>query len=167
MGGTIGKAPSSLHLCPQQPECHTALFQGHLVWPVLGTVAKSVDQAGTRTPALQPLEPHTHCWCWERGRTHQECFVVEQTDVLGTAEAKAGVDVARGGRDIRELQGQVAVAVESHGPSHLQEGDHEGPRPRPGGGAAGQGGGGLTSRSAVQPELMPVVFSLLRSTYLP
>ena len=32
--------------------------------------------------------------------------------------------------------------------------------------AAG-GGRGLTSRSVVQPALTPVVFSLLRSTYLP
>lgn len=77
--------------------------------------------------------------------------------------------MAREGSDVRELQGQEAVAVESHGPLHLREedGDAEGPGHGPGEGAAGQGGGGLTSRSAVQPALTPVVFSLLRSTYLP
>lgn len=48
--------------------------------------------------------------------------MVEQTAVPGAAEAKAGVDITREGRDIGERQGQEAVAMESHSPFHLQGG---------------------------------------------
>lgn len=46
--------------------------------------------------------------------------VVEQGTVLGTVEAKAGVDVASEGRHVRECQVKEAVAVESHGTPHQQ-----------------------------------------------
>lgn len=56
------------------------------------------------------------------GQTHRGRSMVEQTAVPGAAEAKAGVDITREGRDIGERQGQEAVAMESHSPFHLQGG---------------------------------------------
>lgn len=53
------------------------------------------------------------------GATHRRRSAVEQTAVLGAAEAKAGVDVAAKRQDVGKLQEQEAMAVEGHGPSHL------------------------------------------------
>lgn len=92
----------------------------------------------------------------------------EQSAVLAAAEAKARVDVTREGHGIAgECQAQEAVTVESHGPSHLQGATVRACGGSQKGRARGWGREGLTSRSAVQPALTPVVFSLLRSTYLP
>lgn len=52
--------------------------------------------------------------------THRGRSVVQQTAVLGAAEAKAGVDVPGERRDVGERQAQEALAVESHSPFHLQ-----------------------------------------------
>lgn len=85
MGGAVGKAPLSFQLHPHQPERHTALLQGHLAWPLLGTAARSAEQAGAWEPALHPHAPRGRCS--GSGRTHQERLVVEQTIFLGAAEA--------------------------------------------------------------------------------
>jgi hypothetical protein len=54
VGSTISKDVSSFHLCPHKLEYHMAFLEGHLTWPVLGTVARLASQARTRTPPLQP-----------------------------------------------------------------------------------------------------------------
>lgn len=56
------------------------------------------------------------------GRTHRELLVVQQAAVLGAAETQPGVEVAVERHDICERQEQEAMAVESHGPFHLQGG---------------------------------------------
>lgn len=85
-------------------------------WPVWG-------------PRLIPATPvptaPTAAAGWGVGtgvRSHRGCPVVEQGTVLGTVEAKAGVDVASEGRHVRERQVKEAVAVESHGAPHLRGG---------------------------------------------
>lgn len=39
--GAISKDPLSFHLSLHKMECHVALPQGYLVWPILGTEARS------------------------------------------------------------------------------------------------------------------------------
>lgn len=77
------------------------------------------------------------------GWTHRGRSVVQQTAVLSAVEAEAGVDAAGEGGHIWELQGQEAMAMERHGPSHLQGAvDCEGPSKPAGEGAAGWSGWG-------------------------
>lgn len=118
MGGTIGKASSRFHLCPHKPECHMALLQGHLAWPSLRTTARSEASQGPRLPAPAPSPPLTH---WGGP-------VVEESAVLGAAEAKAGVDGPREGRHVGQRQRQESVAMERDGASHLREGDRKSQR---------------------------------------
>lgn len=68
-----------------------------------------------------PLATSPNPAALEVGRTYQGLSLEEQRTVLAAAEAKARVDITCEGHSIAgESQAQEAVAVESHGPSHLR-----------------------------------------------